>query len=139
MPLYEFLVVLAEPYAMAPSSAGPTRRVSSRQAPGPPATYTTRWDSPFPAAEFGQDRYLTRGGQPSSRVPSHEYLGRMSHTSQRSSSHWYLKYISTSVSTFHAQVSTGSTPERSTRRAGHGPRTSPQSSWTPRGTRRRTC
>src|SRR5690625_6146185 len=46
MPLYEFLVVLAEPYAMAPSSAGPTRRVSSRQAPGPPATYTTRWDSP---------------------------------------------------------------------------------------------
>src|SRR5690625_3474185 len=48
MPLYEFLVVLAEPYAMAPSSAGPTRRVSSRQAPGPPATYTTRWDSPGP-------------------------------------------------------------------------------------------
>src|SRR5690606_1267928 len=52
MPLYEFLVVLAEPYAMAPSSAGPTRRVSSRQAPGPPATYTTRWDSPVAEADL---------------------------------------------------------------------------------------
>src|SRR5690625_1181216 len=38
---------------MAPSSAGPTRRVSSRQAPGPPATYTTRWDSPRSRQRLG--------------------------------------------------------------------------------------
>src|SRR5690606_645499 len=76
MPLYEFLVVLAEPYAMAPSSAGPTRRVSSRRAPGPPATYTTRWDSPVPPASRSSTRGTPGSSSRSSSSPTASREGR---------------------------------------------------------------